>query len=143
MANELEACMTDRLKFWQERDLARAEVEALNTQIAGYKSRITDLSNQLGTALAESKNREEQVSRLKEEVLEKDAQIKTLTDQLNTKQMELNEMAKEKGGLAIELEQARVQIETLKQQATQGEITLTFGELIQALFKQKITIKKG
>ena len=142
MANELETCMADRLKFWQERDTARADLEALNTQIAGYKSRITDLTNQLGTAQAEVKNREEQISRLKVDMLTLEEGVKRLTDQVYLKQQEINQAVQDKATLAIEVEQLKVQVETLKSQATQGEVTISFKDLIKLILQQKITIKK-
>lgn len=135
MANELETCMADRAKFWKERDEARAEVEALNTQIGGFKSRITDLSNQLGEAKAEVLNREEQVERLNTEIANG---IKLLEERT----LQVNQFAREKGELAIQAEQLKVQVETLKQAQTQGELTITLREFIHLLLNQKISIKK-
>jgi polyhydroxyalkanoate synthesis regulator phasin len=140
MGNELEVCLRDRQKFWDERDdllrtIGAGSVEEGKSMVAGFKSRITDLTNQLGSAQAEVKNREEQVSRLKTEVIALTEQLKERTDQLNI-------FAKEKGELAVQVETLKVQVETLKQQQTQGEVTLTFGELIKLLLQQKITIKK-
>ena len=140
MGNELEVCLKDRQKFWDERDdllrtIGAGSVEEGKSMVAGFKSRITDLTNQLGSAQAEVKNREEQVSRLKTEVIALTEQLKERTDQLNI-------FAKEKGELAVQVETLKVQVETLKQQQTQGEITLTFGELVKLLLQQKITIKK-
>lgn len=140
MANELETCMKDRQKFWDERDdllrtIGAASVEEGKSMVAGFKSRITDLSNQLGTALAEVKNRLEQIGRLEAELLTLGTLLKERTDQVN-------QFARDKGELAVQVEQLKVQVETLKQQATQGEVTLTFGELIKLILQQKVTIKK-
>ena len=140
MANELEVCLKDRQKFWDERDdllrtIGAGTVEEGKSMVAGFKSWITNLTNQLGTAQAEVLNREEQVGRLK---LELTAIQKTLEERTN----QVNLFAKEKGELAIQVEQLKVQVETLKQQSQQGELTLTLKELFTLLWNQKITIKK-
>ena len=147
MANELEVCLKDRQKFWDERDeILRAlnadSVEAGKSTIAGYKSRITDLGNQLGTALAEVSNKREEVSRYQELLTMEQKKTLDLDSKLKLSLADVDRIAKEKGNLAIELEQARVQIETLKQQSQQGEVTITLKEFLHLLFNQKITIKK-
>jgi surface antigen len=148
MADALQTCLADREKFWKERDellaaLGADSVEAGKSAIGGLKSRITDLSNQLGSAQAEVKNKEEILSRCQEQVTTLQDDINTLTDRLEGAAETIAELGKDKGTQAIEIEQLKLQIETLKQQATNGEVTLTFWELIQALLKQTITIKKG
>lgn len=140
MANELETCLKDRQKFWDERDdllraIGAASVEEGKSMVGGFKSRITDLSNQLGTAQAEVKNKEEQVVRLKAEIANLENQLKERTDQVN-------QFARDKGELAVQVEQLKVQVETLKQQAANGEVTLTIKELFSLIWNQKITIKK-
>ena len=45
MANELETCMADRLKFWQERDLERAKVATLEKQVADLQKKLTECEN--------------------------------------------------------------------------------------------------
>lgn len=147
MANELEACMKDRQKFWDERDdllrtIGAATVEEGKSMVAGYKSRITDLSNQLGAAKAEAENQKEKASRLETQLLDLQGQVNSLDDRLFEKQMELERFAKEKGLLAIENAQLKEQIETLKQQQAQGEVTLTIKDLFHLIWNQKITIKK-
>ncbi len=150
MANELETCMKDRKKFWEERDAARKELkevqeelEGLKTTTAGYKSRITDLGNQLGTLQAEVDNRKEQVSRIEAQVLDRERQIKSLDVRLKTVNNRLVKVSKEKGALAIKLEQAKVEIETLKQQLTEGGVTLRFSDLWKLIWNQKITIRRN
>lgn len=140
MAGELETCMKDRQKFWDERDdllrtIGAASVEEGKSMVAGFKSRITDLSNQLGTALAEVNNRLEQVGRLESEIANAQNLLKERTDQVN-------QFAKDKGELAVQVEQLKVQVETLKQQQTQGEVTLTVKELFSLIWNHQITIKK-
>ena len=143
----LQACLKDREKFWKERDelltaLNASDIEGGKSTIAGYKSRITDLTNQLGTAQGEIKNKTEEVSRLNNEVLKLNDDKRILENQVINKQIEINQLAGEKGNLVIENEQLKVQIETLKQQQQQGEVTITVREFISLLLKQKITIKK-
>lgn len=45
MANELEVCMADRLKFWQERDAALAKVATLEKQVAELQAKLTACEN--------------------------------------------------------------------------------------------------
>jgi septal ring factor EnvC (AmiA/AmiB activator) len=116
-------------------DLSVGDLEGYRSVVGGFKSRITTLTNDLGTAQAEVKNREEQVSRLKDEVIALEIKLKERTDQVN-------QFAREKGELAVQVEQLKVQVETLKQQQTQGEVTLTIKELFYLIWNQKITIKK-
>lgn len=142
MANELEACLADRLKFWKERDEARAEVEALNTRAAGLQARATDLGNQVGTLQAEVNNRKEQSGRIEAQLLDTQAQLKLTDEQLQKALIDLKDRSIEKGALAIEVEQLKVKIESLKQAQTEGGVTLTISEVIRLILKQKITIKK-
>lgn len=110
--------------------------------VAGYKSRITDLSNQLGSARAEAENQKEKASRMEAQLIAEMDKVKSLDERLNNKQIELDNLAREKGLQAIELAQAKEQIETLKQQQAQGEVTLTIKELFSLIWNHKITIKK-
>lgn len=142
MGNELETCLADRLKFWKERDEARAEVEALNTRAAGLQARATDLGNQVGTLQAEVNNRKEQSGRIGAQLLDTQAQLKLTDEQLQKALIDLKDRSIEKGALAIEVEQLKVKIESLKQAQTEGGVTLTISEVIRLILKQKITIKK-
>lgn len=148
MANELEVCLKDRQKFWDERDTLLRELQAdsveggLNT-IRGLRSRITDLTNQLGTAQAEQKNKEELLSRSQAKVLQLQDDINSLDDKLDISNNTVVQLGKDKGLLAIENEQLKIQVETLKQQAQQGEVSLTIADLFKLIWNQKITIKKG
>jgi hypothetical protein len=119
-----------------------ADAQGLYSQTAGKDSRITDLGNQLGTALAEVSNKREEVSRYQELLIMEQKKTLDLDSKLKLSLADVDRIAKEKGNLAIELEQARVQIETLKQANQQGEVTITLKEFLYLLFNQKITIKK-
>src|SRR5690606_16316442 len=57
------------LKISELAEFGADSLEGLRSVVAGYKSRITDLGNQLGIAQAEVENRKEQVSRTEAEVL--------------------------------------------------------------------------
>jgi archaellum component FlaC len=148
MANELDVCLKDRQKFWDERDAILRELQAdsveggVNT-VRGLRSRITDLTNQLGTAQAEQKNKEEIIGRLGATVLQRDERIKTLDEVLNLSTETITQLGKDKGNLAIEVEQLKIQVETLKQGQAEGSITLTIADLFKLIWSQKITIKKG
>ena len=148
MSKELEACQRDRLKFWNERDellraLGAGDVEGGKSTIAGYKSRITDLTNQLGSAQATAKNEKERAGRIADELLRANDKIDLLDTQANSLSLELERISREKGLQAIELAQAKEQIITLKEQVSEGEITLTIKDLFSLLWNHKITIKRG
>lgn len=120
-----------------------ADAQGLFNMVQGKDSRITDLTNQLGTAQAEVKNKEEIVSRLKVELLNKDDAISQLNTRLEEAQKTVAQLGKDKGTLAIENEKLKIRITTLEQQAAQGQVTLTIGDILKLIFKQKITISKG
>jgi hypothetical protein len=148
MANELEVCLKDRQKFWDERDSLLRELQADTVEggissIRGLRSRITDLTKQLGTAQAEVKNKDEIVSRLQAALLLRDDDVKQLESRLDLCQNEITQLGRDKGNLAIEVEQLKIQVETLKQQATEGAVTLSVADLFKLIWNQKITIKKG
>lgn len=147
MSKELEACMVDRQKFWDERDATWRELDADSLEgakrsIAGLRSRITDLSNQLGGFKAEVDNQREKVSRLQVEIANGIKKLDLLEAELKSKEKENEELAQSKGLLAIENAQLKEQVETLKQQIEQGEFTLSIKEVIQLILKQKITFRR-
>lgn len=144
----LQTCLADREKFWKERDallslIPATDVENAKAVLGGIRGRITELEGKLGTAQAEVKNREEQVSRLKEQLLTEQKSIEELTNSLKVKIGEYEDLAIAKGKQYIELQQALTTIETLKQQASNGEVTLSIADLFKLIWNQKITIKKG
>jgi chromosome segregation ATPase len=100
-----------------------ASLDELDAKIGGYKSRISDLTKQLGIAQAEVKNKEEIIGRLQDnyKALEDDKNI--LMDRLEQSQNTITQLGRDKGNLAIEVEQLRIQVETLKQGNQQGGIT--------------------
>ena len=71
-------------------------VEKLKQYVGGLKSRITDLDNQVVRERTEKGNREEQVSRLKKDLLEANKREIGLVGQLN---VVLKEPARFKGGI--------------------------------------------
>lgn len=117
--------------------------QALYNMIAGKDSRITDISNQLGTAQAEVKNKEEIISRLNTLVLQNQDDIDLIEGKLDIATNTVAQLGKDKGTLAIENEQLKIQIETLKQQQQQGQVTLTIADIFKLIWSQKITITKG
>lgn len=119
------------------------DLDGLATKLSGKDSRITDLTNQLGTAQAEVKNKEEIISRRDAELLTAHADVKALLDRVEEAAKTIERLGKDKGNLAIEVEQLKIQVETLKAAQTQGELTITLKELFLLLWNQKITIKKG
>lgn len=101
-------------------------------QVAGLKARNTDLSNKLAEADAEVKNREEQVGRLKAQVLEEqvlreslskqvnsatkklDETVKIYEGQLTTKQTLIDDQANAIGGKNIEIAQLTTRVKNLE-----------------------------
>jgi N-acetyl-anhydromuramyl-L-alanine amidase AmpD len=125
--NKLGATMVKNNVYYKQADVhARYEVaslDELDAKIGGYKSRISDLTKQLGIAQAEVKNKEEIIGRLQDnyKALEDDKNI--LMDRLEQSQNTITQLGRDKGNLAIEVEQLRIQVETLKQGNQQGGIT--------------------
>lgn len=119
-----------------------ADAQGIYSMVAGKDSRITDLTNQLGTSQAEVKNKEEIISRLNQTIAILEDQQNSLTDRLDLATNTITQLGKDKGNLAIEVEQLKIQVETLKQQQAQGEVTLSISDLFKLIWHQKITIKK-
>lgn len=147
MGNELEICLKDRQKFWDERDSLLRELNAENvdggiSSIRGLRSRITDLGNQAGEAQAEVKNLTEKVGRIEKQVLDEQDRNKLLSSQLNEAEADVVKFAKDKGNLEIALTKLQTQYDSLKQAQIEGGVTLTIGEVLRLILKQKITIKK-
>ncbi len=128
-------------------------LEKVKSTIGGFKSRLTDLGNQLTEATAELGNRLEQVSRLKTEVtdeqnLRKDVSIKlnealksnagvvgVYEGQLKAKQQVVEEYAKAKGELVIELANMKSQLEKVKDEAIKN---MTNKELLAIVINRAI-----
>jgi hypothetical protein len=119
-----------------------ASLDELDSRLSGLKSRISDLTKQLGVALGEQKNREEQVERLKVEIAKNYSEKLDLLINLKTAEENYEKASKEKAPLVNEIEQLKIQVETLKQQNTEGKVTLTIAELFKLLWNQKIIISK-
>jgi hypothetical protein len=102
--------------------------ETIKSVVAGLKSRLTDLQNQLGTAQGEITNREEQVSRLKQQVLDEQKLREDLQNKLKQAlsglpgvsgvyearikelQGQIDAMGKEKGELAQKLKACELKL---------------------------------
>jgi len=119
-----------------------ADQQALYNMVGGLNSRITDLTNQLGTAQAEQKNKEEIISTKDLEIAKCHDDIVLLTDRLDLSNNTVAQLGKDKGTLAIEVEQLKIQVETLKQLSQQGKVTLSIGDLFKLLWSHKITIER-
>jgi len=121
--------------------------------IGGYKSRITDLTKQLSDAIAEKQNREEQVGRLKEQVLQEQELRKGLNDSLNQAIKKLSEtqgvyegqlaqkqgvidgLAKDKGTLNTTISNLTAENQRLKS-STNLTASDLFSLLINKIFKK-------
>lgn len=131
--------------------------DKVQSAIGGYKSRATDLDNQLTKALADAKNREEQVARLKEECQQSevlrleinsklaDAMKKinemslVYEDQLKSKQIVIDGLAKEKGTLNTEIATQKQEIAKLKNTAAHG---LSVYDILLLLLQKAIPFLK-
>lgn len=132
-------------------DLAQTDSKKITSTIGGYKSRVTDLTNQLTQANAEVTNREEQVGRLKEQVLSEQNLRKDLTDKLNDalksagdvkgvyegqlaqKQTVIDGLAKDKGVLQIQVAQLTQQLSDAKKNSVKA---LSIGDLIRLIVEK-------
>jgi hypothetical protein len=106
--------------------------EDVQRVIGGFKSRVTDLQKQVDFANTEVKNREEQVGRLKNQLLESEKLQKALNIKLNEAlkqasgtvglyegrikelQGQVDTLAKEKGSLKTEIANQKTEISNLK-----------------------------
>lgn len=148
MANELEACMTDRKKFWEERDqllaiIPATDIDNATKTIGGYKSAVTQAQKVAGEYKAEVENREEQVGKLKDRVLELETKLKAAMDEAKANWIKYDDEGKAKGEINKQLTTLQLQYDNLKQQSLNQEVTITPLEFIKMLLNQKITIKKG
>lgn len=125
----------------------------ITSTIGGFKSRVTDLTNQLTSANAEVANREEQVSRLKDQVLSEQNLRKDVTDKLNDaiksatdaagvyegqlaqKQTVIDGLAKDKGTLNSQVATLTQQLADAKKNGVKG---LSIGDLIRLII-EKVT----
>lgn len=138
--------------------------DKIKSVVAGYKSRETDLKNQLGekqtqldTANQEIKNRTEQVSRLEKAVLEKEKYYKDLLDALKKDiknlpeivrvaegrvkvlEEELDEASKAKGRALLEAQTAKSQLEACQK----GQLPAPTKNLISTAIGFLIDLIKG
>ena len=133
--------------------------------IGGFKSRVTDVQNQLDTANAEVKNRTEQVGRLKGQLLEQEKLQKALNNELKEAlkkvgdsaglyegrikelQGQVDTLAKEKGGLNTEITTLKTEIENLETKIEKlAGLTLedmTTMTIMLCLIKKLLGRKKG
>jgi hypothetical protein len=106
--------------------------------VAGYKSRVTDLQNQLAKESSERQNREEQVGRLKTQVTESEKLQEALQsklteamksigstqtvyeDRIKVMQGQIDEAGKQKGKLNTQISELKMEIENLKQRPNGG-----------------------
>jgi len=131
--------------------------------IAGLKSRATDLQTQLTKAQTDATNNSEQVSRLKEQLLNDEKLRAGLTnslneamqklsgvqkvyeDQLAVKQGQVDTIAKEKGQLNVTIQTLTSTVEQQKTRITElvanQTKTYTVGELVMMIWKKIMPIK--
>jgi cell division protein FtsB len=124
-----------------DRDPEETSSKDVQQYIGGLKSRITDLEKQLGKAQAEVKIKEDEISTLEGELLEKEEDIETLTTRLDAANSALKDCKDRCSALEIENAQLKERIKTLEEQCTNGEVTLTIGQVLKMILQQEITIK--
>lgn len=129
-------------------DLSQTDSSKITSTIGGFKSRITDLTNQVTAATAEVSNRTEQVGRLNDQLTASENLRKGLTDSLSTdakkitdmqgvyegqltqKQTVIDQYAKDKGALAIQVAQLTQQLNDAKKNNVKA---LSVNDLIKLL----------
>lgn len=132
-------------------------LETVKSTIGGFKSRLTDLGNQLATSKAELDNRLEQVGRLKTEVTDEQNLRKELTTKLNDalkgnasvvgvyegylkeKQLVIDEYAKDKGTLNIRISELENELKRAKEDAVKN---MTNKELLSIVINRAIPLLK-
>lgn len=130
-------------------------LETVKSTIGGFKSRLTDLGNQLAGANAELNNRLEQVGRLKDEVTSEQNLRKELTTKLNdalkgnasvvgvyegqlkAKQALVDEYAKDKGALNIRISELETEVKRTKEDAVKN---MTNRELMSIVINRAIPL---
>ena len=135
-----------------------ADSSAYKNVVNGFKSRITDLEKQLSDATSEMNNRIEQVSRLKDQVLEGTKREEALSNQLKSigknnadaigvlqgqiagKQTLINQLAQEKGSLATELAQTKLALKNAQNGST---ASLTLFDVLTLLVQKAIPFLKN
>lgn len=151
-------------------DPAVTAFEDVQRVIAGFKSRVTDLQNQVNKGSGELENRIEQVSRLKDQltndlqvantllIKEKEARTKDeekltlVMEQATAKQNQIDELAKDKGTLNSELTIANQKLKEQKEKYDEllqnHSATITLADAVLILVKsffgwaQNVQLKK-
>lgn len=137
-------------------DPKATDYDKLKSVIGGYKSRATDIQNQLVTAQTNVTNTTEQASRLKQQLLDEvklytDVQnslndtLKKYTDvgglyqgRITVLQDQIDQMGRDKGALNLQIAQLTQQIQNMKSQTTDS---LTVGDVVALLIKKIFPIK--
>lgn len=127
--------------IWGDRDPKETTAKEVQAYIGGLKSRITDLEKQLGKAQAEVKIKESEISALNDQLLDKQEDVDTLTTRLEIANNSLKECRDKCSSQEIEIAQLKQRIVTLEEQCTNGEVTLTIGQVLKMILQQEITIK--
>jgi lysozyme len=121
-------------------DPVQASPDTLNASIAGLKSRITQLGNDVATAQGQLQTANDTISTLNQQIAHNQQSNDLLTQQVKDKQQQITELTTAKQQADSQLILANQQIESLKRGQAQGTITITFADLIKLLLQQKITI---
>lgn len=137
-------------------DPASTSFEDMQRVVAGYKSRVTDLQTQLTQASGELENRTQQVSRLKDDLLQSEKLRKELSDSLNeaikkvsgiqkvyedqlaVEKGKQETLAKEKGALIIEIGKLKTKNEELMKNSIDS---LTVADVLVLLFNKLKQVK--
>jgi Sec-independent protein translocase protein TatA len=139
--------------------------EDVQRVIGGFKSRVTDVQKQLDFSNTEVKNREEQVSRLKDQLLEDEKLQKALNIKLNealkssssmtglyegriaTLQGQVDTISKEKGALNNKITQQETEIKELKIKVDNLSLStiedMSSPEVFVLFIKKLLSLKKG
>ena len=119
-----------KVEVYKQLDIVNPELGALvdfERKWAGYKSRVTDLQNQLTLALAEVENRKEEISRVRADLTESEDLREGLQRLIEKKAEEIEKIAREKGELNRLLAECK---------ASTPVEQLTIGDVLVLLFKK-------
>lgn len=119
-----------------------ASSEQVINAIGGYKSAKTQAETKLAEYQAQNINLPEQISKLKDRVLELEKKLEIAIQEAKDNWKKYDDEGKAKGKIIEEMQGYKNELATLKQQAANGHFTFRLREIITLIWNGKITISK-
>ena len=105
-------------------DYAKAQIEAIDRTIQQNKAKINDLEKQLADAGSKSKQLSATVTRLKDELSQKDTYINKLREELDVKTEQVTQLTEQVNDLHQNVQELSSNIEELNAHNTQQQATI-------------------